>query len=378
MISVQSIIRSVDWYLFSIIFIIISLGVLTVFPGVDAESLDIFYKHLVFSLLSLIVIPFFAAIDYSFLNGKGVSFLLYIVSILLLAGLNFFGPEINNATSWFIIFGFSIQPVDFIKIALIIILARYFATRHVNIQHFRTLITSGLFLLPIVLLVYLQPDLGSATVLVTIWLVIIITSGIPIRYFLALSAMFLVVASLSWVFLLQDFQKERIVSFLSPQSDLTGIGYNAFQSKVAIGSGELFGKGVAEGTQSKLLFLPEYQSDFVFAAFAEEWGFVGVALLFSLFIILLLRLIHFSLKGRTNFETLFIIGVVASFFSHIFIHMSVNVGLLPVTGITLPLMSHGGSHLISEYIMLGMAMSMYRRRRWSRKSDVHDDVSSFI
>ena len=376
--KINYIIRCVDWYLMAIVFSIAIIGLITVYPGYAAEGIDIFYKQLIFTGSSLIIIPIFASLNYSFLNGKGVSFLIYMTSIALLIGLVLFAPEINGAKSWFIIFGFSVQPIDFIKIILIIVLAKYFAVKHVNIQHFGTLLTSLMIALPIIFLTYIQPDLGSTVVLLAIWFSILLTSGIPVRYFALLVVSFLSVSVMSWFFLLKEFQKERIATFLNPYSDLMGAGYNAFQSKIAIGSGEIFGKGISEGTQSKLLFLPEYQSDFIFAAFSEEWGLIGVAFLFILFVLFFVRMFHFSLTGNTNFETLFTIGVIGVFFAHFLVHVAVNVGLAPVTGITLPLMSHGGSHLISEYIMIGMAMGMYRNRRWSGKGDLHNEISETL
>ena len=373
----NNLIKSVDWYLFSIVLVIILLGLMTMYPAVG-ENPDIFYKQIVFSVMALLIIPVFANIDYHFLNGKNISFFLYIVSIVVLIFLLLFAPEINNANSWFIFFGLSIQPVDFIKILLIIVLARYFATRHIHINHLGTVVTSIVIIAIPVFLVYLQPDLGSSVVLMFIWFAIILSSGISKRYLLGLFLLSLLVSIFAWFFFLQDFQKDRIISFINPTTDLTGIGYNAFQSKVAIGSGEILGKGVAEGTQSKLLFLPEYQSDFIFAAFAEEWGFIGVVLFFGLFLILMFRLLYFATHGKTNFETLFTVGVVSVFFAHFFIHIGAHTGLLPVTGITLPFTSHGGSHFISEAIMIGMAMSMYKQRRWSRKDDIDKEISSSI
>jgi rod shape determining protein RodA len=150
------------------------------------------------------------------------------------------------------------------------------------------------------------------------------------------------------------------MTFIDPLADIQGAGYNAYQSTVAIGSGELFGKGIGYGTQSKLLFLPEFETDFIFAAFAEEWGLIGVAVLFSIFALVIFRLLHHAAEGATNFERLFASGVAILFVAHFFVHIGMNIGLLPVTGTTIPFLSYGGSHLVVEFVAVGMVMGMRR------------------
>jgi len=168
-----------------------------------------------------------------------------------------------------------------------------------------------------------------------------------------------------WQFGFQDYQKQRIATFLNPLQDIQGAGYNAYQSTVAVGSGELLGKGIGYGTQSKLLFLPEYETDFIFAAFAEEWGLLGVLLLFFCFGVVIWRLLYHAAHGASNFETLFACGVAILLVSHFFVHIGMNIGLLPVTGTTVPFLSYGGSHLITEFLAIAMVLAM---RRYSRKN----------
>ena len=166
-----------------------------------------------------------------------------------------------------------------------------------------------------------------------------------------------------------DYQKDRILTFLDPLADIQGTGYNAYQSTIAVGSGQLWGKGVGYGTQSKLEFLPEYETDFIFAAFAEEWGLVGVGLLFALFGVVIWRLLTHALYGATNFERLFATGVAILFISHFGIHIGMNIGLLPVTGTTVPFLSYGGSHLLTEFVGVGMvlAMARYTKTRYTAR-----------
>ncbi len=165
---------------------------------------------------------------------------------------------------------------------------------------------------------------------------------------------------LAWNFVFKPYQKARIMNFIHPLQDLRGTGYNAYQSTIAVGSGGLYGKGIGYGTQSRLNFLPEYKTDFIFAAYAEEWGFIGALLLLIFFGIILYKLAVYALVAHSTFEALFTYGVMLWFFSHILINIGMNLGIMPVTGIPLPLMSYGGSHLLAESIALGMCLAMHR------------------
>jgi len=176
-----------------------------------------------------------------------------------------------------------------------------------------------------------------------------------------------------WGFVFQPYQKQRISTFVHPLADIRGAGYNAYQSTIAVGSGQMFGKGVGFGTQSRLQFLPEYETDFIFAAFAEEWGFLGVIMIFILFFIVIWRILVNSLYGTTNFETLFGLGLAILLISHFIIHVGMNIGLLPVTGVPFPFMSYGGSHLLAEFVGLGILMGMRGNSRKFRKEDMKNE-----
>jgi rod shape determining protein RodA len=177
-----------------------------------------------------------------------------------------------------------------------------------------------------------------------------------------------------WFFVFAPYQKDRIKTFIHPLTDIHGSGYNAYQATIAVGSGQVLGKGIGYGTQSKLKFLPEYQTDFIFAAFAEEWGFIGVILLFILYGIVFWRMMRISMRGGGNFQVLFGVGLCILFFVHAIIHIGMNLGLLPVTGNTLPFMSYGGSHLITEFVGLGMLMGMNRSSRTTHKDLSRNEV----
>lgn len=351
----------IDWVLFGSALGLALLGLLTMasFTGDDPFA----GRQLVW--IGVGVVAFFGAnlIDWRFLRRSEIAGGVYFALLLPLLLLVVVGTAMQGARSWFDLGAFALQPVEFIKIALIIALAKYFSRRHIEIRNIRHILVSGAYALAVFVLVALQPDFGSAIILFCIWLGLVLVSGISRWHLLAVFALGAAVFAGLWFFGFEEYQKERIVTFLHPLADIQGAGYNAYQSTVAVGSGELLGKGIGYGTQSKLRFLPEYQTDFIFAAFAEEWGLVGVVLLFTLYGALFVRIIHLASRGATNFETLFAFGVFFYFFAHFALHVGINMGLLPVTGTTIPFMSHGGSHLLAEFLALGILSGM---RHYSR------------
>lgn len=312
--------------------------------------------------IGLALVALFAALlpDYRFLrsgNTALVAFLLTAGSLVLVLIL---GTITLGAQSRFDLGFFSVQPADPAKLVLVLVLAKYFAKRHELIGDFRHIIVSGMYAGIVCGLVLIQPDFGSALIIVGIWLGMVVVAGIKLRHLLTVFGLGALFFAFMWEFVLYEYQKLRILTFLDPLADIQGAGYNAYQSTVAVGSGELFGKGIGYGTQSKLLFLPEFQTDFIFAAYAEEWGFVGVMLLFALFAVVVGRLIYHANRSGSNFEKLFTVGVALLFIAHFFVHIGMNIGLLPVTGLTIPFLSYGGSHLLTSYIALGIVMAMRR------------------
>jgi rod shape determining protein RodA len=232
-----------------------------------------------------------------------------------------------------------------------------------EIGDFRHVLVSGLYAGIPILLVLVQPDLGTAAILGAVWFGMILVSGISKKHLALILLVGVIAGAILWFFALRDYQRERIVSFINPAADIRGSGYNAYQATIAVGSGELMGKGIGYGTQSKLRFLPEYETDFIFAAFAEEWGFIGITLVLLLYALLLARLVMIAQRSATNFDAFFTIGITLVLFAHIFIHVGINLGVLPVTGTTIPFMSYGGSHLLMEYGGLGIVASLARHGR---------------
>jgi len=239
-------------------------------------------------------------------------------------------------------------------------LAKYFSKRHELIGDFRHIIISGLYALLFFGLVFIQPDFGSAIILFFVWFGMVLVAGIKPKHLAVVFLLGALAFGGMWQFAFQDYQKERIGTFLDPLSDIQGAGYNAYQSTVAVGSGQFIGKGIGYGTQSKLQYLPEYETDFIFAAFAEEWGLLGVIVLFLLFGVVVARLLFHAIGSASNFERLFATGVAILFVSHFFVHIGMNIGLLPVTGTTVPFLSYGGTHLVTEFLGIGIVMAMSR------------------
>jgi rod shape determining protein RodA len=302
-----------------------------------------------------------------------VVFTLYLLVLSVLAVLLVLGHVAKGAQSWFTFGGFSFQPSDLMKLVLVIVLAKYFSRRHIEIANVRHVIVSGVYALIPFGLIILQPDLGSALVLGSIWLGMVFVSGISKKHFFAVLGIGVVTFALAWNFVFKPYQKARIMNFVYPLQDIRGTGYNAYQSTIAVGSGGWFGKGVGYGTQSRLNFLPEYKTDFIFAAYAEEWGFVGSLLLFLFYSIILFKLAYYALVADSPFEALFTYGVLTWFFTHIVINVGMNIGIMPVTGIPLPLMSYGGSHLLAESVALGMCVAMYRYSRQGHKYQMSNE-----
>lgn len=316
------------------------------------------------------VLVFFAAstVNWRVLRRSGVAGGIYIACLVPLVILVLLGHATQGAKSWFDLGPFALQPVEFVKLALVITLAKYFSRRHTEIRNVRHIFISGMYAAIVFVLVALQPDFGSALIIFTIWLGMVLVSGISRLHLAIVFLVGITAFGGLWLFGFQPYQRERILTFLHPLADVRGAGYNAYQATVAVGSGELFGKGIGYGTQSKLRFLPEYQTDFIFAAFAEEWGFVGICIAFALYGILFWRIVSIAMHGASNFETLFALGIFFYFLAHFMLHVGINLGVLPVTGTTIPFMSYGGSHIIVEFLALGMLSGM---RAYGRAAPRH-------
>jgi len=359
--------RRIDWILLAAIVPVVGVALISMSSFVRSN----YYapRQVLWALIAFGVFILASNIDWRFLRRTSVIVLLYVGITLLLVALFAFGHIVKGAESWFSFGLFHLQPSDIAKLVTIIILAKYFSRRHIEIAHYRHIIVSATYMLIPFALVLVQPDFGSAIMIGCVWLGMILVSGVSKKHLAILLLLGAGIFTALWLFVFAPYQKARIITFIHPKADIHGAGYNAFQSTVAVGSGQILGKGVGYGTQSRLEFLPEYQTDFIFAAFSEEWGFVGVLILFVLFGIIYWRMFFYTFRGATNFEILFGAGVITLFFSHMLVNIGMNIGLLPVTGITLPLMSYGGSHLVIEMLALGMMVGMHHYSYGVHKED---------
>ena len=354
----RTLFASLDWWLVSAVFLLTALGLVTMYTF-DGDN-SYFNRQIIWIGIAIVALLVSIIPDYRFLRNGNTTFFIYLGVLLLLVLVLFLGETVKGAQSRFDFGFFSLQPSDPAKLALIAVLAKYFSKRHELIGDFRHILVSGVYALTFFGIVFIQPDFGSAIILFCIWFGMVLVAGIRFRHLAFVFILGILAFAFLWQFVFLDYQKDRILTFLDPLSDIQGTGYNAYQSTIAVGSGQLWGKGVGYGTQSKLEFLPEYETDFIFAAFAEEWGLIGVGLLFVLFGAVIWRLLSHALYGATNFERLFAVGVAILFISHFTIHIGMNIGLLPVTGTTVPFLSYGGSHLLTEFIGVGMVLAMAR------------------
>lgn len=357
--------KKLDWVLIGAIVLLLTIGLLSIASASLARTgvFTNFKKQLFFAFIGLVLLIFFSLVDYRFLrNYSSIILILYIFSVLLLVLLLFFGSQIRGSASWFRFgppaSGLNFEPIEITKFVLIALLAKYFSSRHVDFGLVRHVFISGFYVLIPTILVLLQPDLGSAVLIIIVWIGIMLASGIRTRHLLALFLIFSILAGLGWTFFLKDYQKARVITFFEPQKDLLGRGYNVAQSIIAIGSGSILGKGLGHGSQSQLNFLPEQHTDFIFATIAEEWGFFGIFFVLVLWGIIFWRLFIATNQAATNFARLFILGFTLLLLSHISINIGMNMGFFPVTGIPLPLLSYGGSNLISTLIAFGVIQNI--------------------
>jgi rod shape determining protein RodA len=307
----------------------------------------------------MVAISFF---DYRILrNNSYLILILYGICLLSLVGLYFFAPMTRGTRGWYKIGILSLDPIEPTKIVMIVLLAKYFSMRHVEMYKFRNIIFSGIYVLIPAILIFVKPDMGGTMVLLLIWLGILLVSGIKVKHFLILSLCFIIVSGLSWGFLLKDYQKQRIISFIFPY-DYLGASWSQNQTKISIGSGQILGQGLAEGSQVQYGFLPEPHTDFIFSVLAEEWGMIGVLALFITYGFLVWRVLKIAIESQSNFPRLFTSGFAIMLTAQFFINIGMNLSLLPVVGIYLPLISYGGSGLIGNFIALGILQSIKIKR----------------
>lgn len=361
----RNLLRHLDWPLLiaTLILVGISLLVLQSITLNDASAAQGFTpnKQILFAVIGLILMAVFTRVDYHL--WQRVAPFWYGLGLFALILVYFFGTHVQGAARWINLGPLQFQPAEFIKLGLIMLLAKLFTERYEELPRARYLLLSILYVVVPAILILVQPDLGSTLVLGFIWGVLIIASNVNKLY---LAGIILAVVALSpfVVSHLKPYQVERIESFANPLSDPQGSGYNVLQSTIAVGSGRWFGRGLSSGSQSQLNFLPSQQTDFIFATLAEKLGFVGALLVLLLFAALLLRAIVIAWRANDRFGMLLALGISGMFLFHIVINIGMNLGIMPVTGIPLPLVSYGGTSLIVSLISIGIleSIAIYRNQ----------------
>jgi len=351
--------KQLDWILIVSVIFLILIGLSSIYSSsVGRHDFLNFKKQLIFVAVGILLMFFFSFFDWRiFRENSYLVLILYLSSLLTLAGLFFFAPEIRGVKGWYKLGPLSFDPIEFTKIILIILLAKYFSLRHIEMYRVRHILLSGLYVLLPAALIFFQPNLGSVLILVLLWVGVLIISGIKLRHFLVLLLCGFLILILSWSFLMKDYQKVRILNFFTP-ADPLGLSWSQNQAKIAIGSGGIAGQGFESGSQTQYGFLPEPQTDFIFAAIAEEGGLIGIFILMLFFTVLIWRIFKIALTSQSNFPRLFATGFGIMLICEVFIHIGMNLGLLPIIGIPLPLVSYGGSGLIATLVGLGILQNI--------------------
>ena len=353
-----------DWGLMGLAILIGCVGLLTLYSAVTAETpfpqKVLFYKQLLWFSVGLTAMVTAFLFNYKMLDRWAQP--IYFTCIALLLAVLFFGKYVGGSRRWLILGPVSLQPSELVKIAVIIALARYYSRdAKTGGYTLRELVRPLMIIMLPVLLIGMQPDLGTAGLVVLIAGSITVFIKIERRSFIYLIGSGAIVVPLIWFFL-KDYQKQRILTFLDPDRDPLGAGYHIIQSKIAIGSGMLSGKGYLKGTQNALSFLPEEHTDFIFSVLAEEWGFLGSVTLILLFLILIIWGLNVAHACREPFGTILAVGVTAMIFWQALINIGMSMGLLPVVGVPLPFVSYGGSSVLTTAISIGLLLNVSMRR----------------
>ncbi len=352
--------RDVDWPLVAIALILASIGVLQIFSAThDTRWQDAWWKQIVWIGVGLLLMWIVSLIDYHMVLGQIP--MLYVGSVTLLVAVLAVGRLVFGSRRWIRLFGFNFQISEFVKLVIILLVAKYLSELQRNEVSIRDLWKlGGLVGIPAALVIY-QPDLGTGLTYLPVLAVGILIAGIRWRYLAVIALVGALVLPVGWTFL-KDYQRARLVTFMDPSADPKGSGYQVIQSKIAVGDGGVWGRGVTHGTQTQLRFLPVPHTDFIFSAFAEEHGFIGVSVVLGLYFLLLMQIVQNAQRAPDRAGMYICMGVATLLLFHILVNVGMVVGRMPVTGIPLPLMSSGGSNMFSVFMMLGLVNNVRLRR----------------
>ena len=353
-----------DWPILILTLIISSVGIVFIYSAMHGVASDSFKKiyiaQIIWMSYGLACLFFVLLFDYRYL-GK-FAYLLYFLFLLLLVSVLLFGKKVSGAQRWLTIGSFTFQVSEMAKIILIITLAKYFGGgKLIGDYKLKDLVVPGILTIIPFILIVKQPDLGTSMVLLFVLFVMILIVETHPKTLLFITSTAILVLPLSWFFL-KDYQKERLFTLIDPNIDPLGSGYHILQSRIAIGSGGFWGKGLLAGTQGRLHFLPEQHTDFIFSVLAEEMGFAGSCVLLILYLLLLIRAVDVISKVKDRFGMLLGLGIISTLFFYVIFNIGMTIGLFPVVGIPLPLMSYGGSSIVSTYIAIGIILNIGMRK----------------
>lgn len=362
----RNIFKRLDFNLIIVIFALNLIGLINLYSAThgpnSTDVASLFISQIMWLIAGWVLFFIVTVVDYNFVNRLAI--VIYIVNLLAIIYVTFFGKVALGAQRWIDLGFFRYQPSETMKLALIMMMAKILSNRNPlsTGMGFKELAAPLIVLaIPFVFVVE-QPDLGTAMMLAAIGGTLLIFSKVKKWILATIFTLGIIALPIAWKFVLHDYQKNRVLTFLSPTSDPRGTGYNSIQSKIAVGSGRLFGKGFMKGTQSQLEFLPERHTDFIYSVLSEEYGFVGSISVVGLFIFLFIIGIRVAMNARDKFGALLTVGVLAYVFWHMFVNIGMVIGLLPIVGVPLPLLSYGGSSMLTTMAGLGLISSVSYRR----------------
>lgn len=359
----QRVVNHFDWSFLSVILVICGLGFLTLYSSTYLNSIEIFYKQIVFFGVGLGAAVLIGLLDYRIFERLAWPF--YIVVVILLVAVDIIGITALGAQRWLSLGPVNLQPSELAKFAIILILARYYSRDRATPPQgygIRDLLPVFLIVGLPMILTFLQPDLGTASMIGFVGASIIFYCQIRWRTVVGILTVMIIAIPFAYHFVLHDYQRDRVQTFLDPERDPLGEGYHIIQSTIAVGSGELMGKGYLQGSQSKLEFLPKHHTDFIFSAFAEEWGFVGGMIVLILFSVVVFMGIDIARKSKDKFGSILAVGALSLIAWHVIINIGMEIGLLPVVGVPLPFFSYGGSAMLTNMLAVGLLLSVSFRR----------------
>ena len=355
-----------DYLTLGLTFLLVILGLITIYSATynpEAGSWLTAYcrRQSIWFGIALVVAGGLFIFHYNYLYQA--AYPLYVISLLLLLAVEVAGSKHMGATRWLSIGGLNVQPSEFAKLTVILALARYFSDQHLPPPYnLKELLIPAIIVASPSILILKQPDLGTAMLIILISGVVIFSAGITRGTIISIGISALTTAFFGWHFL-HDYQRRRILTFINPENDPLGSGYHIAQSKIAIGSGKLFGKGFLKGTQNTLHFLPEQHTDFIFAAYAEQWGFLGTIFLLALYFVFLFRALNIAIEARDSFGSYLASGIASIFFWQVTINIGMVSGLMPVVGIPLPLFSYGGTSMLTSLVLISILLNIHYRRK---------------